>query len=428
MKVPRSLRSILADSGLLISVSVGVQLIALLLLPWVSRLYTPDTLGDLALILSIATLLSIAVGGRYDQAIVVCQEPLERDHLLRLTLWITGVITLILFALTPVIEPRIVATRYATLQGKLWLIPPVVCALGLSTTLSNYALSLGHFKRIATSKAVQGLGNNGLKVGFGLFSPTVWSLWGAQIASTLLALVPLLPSLKQHKTINGPTNRSWLKFVARKYRVFPIFSLPQTLITTLLGSILILMLPLGYTTVEVGLVSMATMLARRPIQLIADSVSQVYFNRLSVAHHAQAPWRPLVRPLLLVTLVVGIPTLLILWWAMPYLVRWLLAPEYVACTEIIRAMLVYLLVFFFTSIINVIPDIIERQRAHLQFQLLNLFLQVALLVLLIYVLRAPFVETISTYYLVIALYHILYGGWLLYLLLRHDQQLLHGNS
>ncbi len=428
MKVPRSLRSILADSGLLISVSVGVQLIALLLLPWVSRLYTPDTLGDLALILSIATLLSIAVGGRYDQAIVVCQEPLERDHLLRLTLWITGVITLILFVLTPVIEPRIVATRYATLQGKLWLIPPVVCALGLSTTLSNYALSLGHFKRIATSKAVQGLGNNGLKVGFGLFSPTVWSLWGAQIASTLLALVPLLPSLKHHKTINGPTNCRGLKFVARKYRVFPIFSLPQTLITTLLGSILILMLPLGYTTVEVGLVSMATMLARRPIQLIADSVSQVYFNRLSVAHHAQAPWRPLVRPLLVVTLVVGIPTLLILWWAMPYLVRWLLAPEYVACTEIIRAMLVYLLVFFFTSIINVIPDIIERQRAHLQFQLLNLFLQVALLVLLIYVLRAPFVETISTYYLVIALYHILYGGWLLYLLLRHDQQLLHGNS
>ena len=428
MKVPRPLRSILADSGLLLSVGVGVQLIALLLLPWVSRLYTPDTLGDLALILSIATLLSIAVGGRYEQAIVVCQEPLERDHLLRLTLWITALATLALLALTLAFEPWIGTTRYATLQGKLWLIPPVVCALGLCATLSNYALSLGQFKRIATSKAVQGLGNNGLKVGFGLFSPTVWSLWGAQIASTLLALVPLLPSLKHHKTINGPTNCRGLKFVARKYRVFPIFSLPQTLITTLLGSILILMLPLGYTTVEVGLVSMATMLARRPIQLIADSVSQVYFNRLSVAHHAQAPWRPLVRPLLMLTLVAGIPTLLLLWWAMPYLVRWFLAPEYAACTEIIRAMLVYLLVFFFTSIINVIPDIIERQRAHLQFQLLNLFLQVALLVLLIYVLRAPFVETVFTYYLVIALYHILYGGWLLYLLLRHDQQLLHGNS
>ena len=428
MKVPRSLRSILADSGLLISVSVGVQLIALLLLPWVSRLYTPDTLGDLALILSIATLLSIAVGGRYDQAIVVCQEPLERDHLLRLTLWITGVITLILFALTPVIEPRIVATRYATLQGKLWLIPPVVCALGLSTTLSNYALSLGHFKRIATSKAVQGLGNNGLKVGFGLFSPTVWSLWGAQIASTLLALIPLLRPLKHSRQDKTPSSRRELGQVARKYRAFPLFSLPQATITTLLGSILILMLPLGYTTVEIGLVTMATMLARRPIQLIADSVSQVYFNRLSVAHHAQAPWRPLVRPLLMLTLVAGIPTLLLLWWAMPYLVRWLLAPSYAACTEIIRAMLVYLLVFFFTSIINVIPDIIGRQRAHLQIQLLNLFLQVALLVLLIYILRVPFVETVSTYYLVIALYHLLYGGWLLYLLRRHDQQLQRSND
>lgn len=428
MKVPRSLRSILADSGLLLSVGVGVQLIALLLLPWVSRLYTPDTLGDLALILSIATLLSIAVGGRYEQAIVVCQEPLERSHLLRLTLWITVVVTLALLALTLAFEPWIGTTRYATLQGKLWLIPPVVCTLGLCATLSNYALSLGHFKRIAASKAVQGLGNNGLKVGFGLFSPSVWSLWGAQIASTLLALIPLLRPLKHSRQTNNPSSHRELGQVARKYRAFPLFSLPQAAITTLLGSILILMLPLGYTTVEIGLVTMATMLARRPIQLIADSVSQVYFNRLSVAHHAQAPWRPLVRPLLMVTLVAGIPTLLILWWAMPYLVRWFLAPEYAACTEIIRAMLVYLLVFFFTSIINVIPDIFGRQRAHLQIQLLNLFLQVALLVLLIYVLRAPFAETVSTYYLVIALYHLLYGGWLLYLLRRHDQQLQQSNG
>ena len=361
------------------------------------------------------------MGGRYEQAIVVCQEPLERDHLLRLTLWITALGTLALFALTLAFEPWIGTTRYATLQGKLWLIPPVVCTLGLCATLSNYSLSLGQFKRIAASKAVQGLGNNGLKVGFGLFSPTVWSLWGAQIASTLLALIPLLRPLKHSRQTNNPSSRRELGQVARKYRAFPLFSLPQATITTLLGSILILMLPLGYTTVEIGLVTMATMLARRPIQLIADSVSQVYFNRLSVAHHAQAPWRPLVRPLLMVTLLVGLPTLLLLWWAMPYLVSWFLAPEYAACTAIIRAMLVYLLVFFFTSIINVIPDIIGRQRAHLQVQLLNLFLQVALLVLLIYVWRAPFAETVSTYYLVIALYHLLYGGWLLYLLRRHDQ-------
>ena len=257
MKVPRSLRSILADSGLLLSVGVGVQLIALLLLPWISRLYAPDTLGDLALILSIATLLSIAVGGRYEQAIVVCQEPLERNHLLRLTLWITALATLLLLALAPAIDPWIGTTRYSSLQGKLWLIPPVVCALGLCATLSNYALSLGHFKRIATSKAVQGLGNNGLKVGFGLLSPSVWSLWCAQIASTLLALIPLLRPLKLRRQAKTSSSRLQLRLVARKYRAFPLFSLPQAVITTLLGSLLILFLPLGYTTVEVGLVSMA---------------------------------------------------------------------------------------------------------------------------------------------------------------------------
>ncbi|MDD6929082.1 MAG: TetR family transcriptional regulator, partial [Bacteroidales bacterium] len=61
-------------------------------------------------------------------------------------------------------------------------------------------------------------------------------------------------------------------------------------------------------------------------------------------------------------------------------------------------------------------------------QLLNLFLQVALLVLLIYVWHTPFAETVSTYYLVVALYHLFYGGWLLYLLRRHDQQLQQSNG
>lgn len=45
---------------------------------------------------------------------------------------------------------------------------------------------------------------------------------------------------------------------------------------------------------------------------------------------------------------------------MPYLASWLSAPEYAACTAIIRVTSVYLPVPFLISIISVISDIIER--------------------------------------------------------------------
>lgn len=53
------------------------------------------------------------------------------------------------------------------------------------------------------------------------------------------------------------------------------------MIDTLLGSILVMMMPMGFSFAQIGIVTMAVMLAKRPLQIIGDNLSKVYFQRLS---------------------------------------------------------------------------------------------------------------------------------------------------
>lgn len=415
-----SLWSILSDSGLLIAVSVSVQIVAFLLLPWISRLYAPDALGQFGLILTVSSILSIVAGGRYEQAIVVSQESRERYTLLRLTIVLICLSGVAMQLLVAVAGYWIKGGQVAASWQCLYTVPLLVFALGVLNTLSHYAISSGRFGRLAASRTIQGLGNNGLKVGLGLLTPTIWGLYLAQMASTLLALAPLLRR-QTTDSFARDTSKSSLVKVAKKYRSFPRYSLPQTLVNNLLPSLLVMMLPLGFSAIEVGLVTMATMLVKRPVQLVADNLSQVYFNRLSTARHERLSWHPLVRPLLLIGLVGGIPVLIGLWWVIPYLVEKLLAPEYARCSEVIQMMLLPLIPNTLASIINVIPDILGRQRHHLYVQVAMLVIEFVSLVLLLSHYTADFYTVLLYFHIILLVVYSCYLVWLIHLTREQSQ-------
>lgn len=61
-------------------VSIG-QAIPLLISPILTRIYSPEDFGILALFLSIATLISVISSGRYEQAIMLPDTDEEAMHL-----------------------------------------------------------------------------------------------------------------------------------------------------------------------------------------------------------------------------------------------------------------------------------------------------------------------------------------------------------
>ena len=78
--------SIARDSLQLISSGAAVQLVALLLLIFIGRLYDEEMMGQFGLFLTWGGLIAIAASGRYEQAIMVAASPREAHRLLVLSL------------------------------------------------------------------------------------------------------------------------------------------------------------------------------------------------------------------------------------------------------------------------------------------------------------------------------------------------------
>ena len=78
--------------------SVLAQLIPLIISPFITRLYSPKELGLLALFSSISIILGSVVNGRYEQALVLVKTENEANHLTILSLFISLVVSLLLFS------------------------------------------------------------------------------------------------------------------------------------------------------------------------------------------------------------------------------------------------------------------------------------------------------------------------------------------
>ena len=369
MAATHSNNSILRESIRLVGSGAAGQVVALLLLAVIGRQYDQETMGVLGSFLSWGGLLAIASGARYEQGIVVASAEDEANTLYHLALRIS----------------------------LLWY-----------NASALWELRHKRYKILAKMQFIKGVGNNLLKAVFGFVAATIGSLITAQILS-LVATFPLFfKSLKRGSKAPKTTS---LGSVAKKYRGFPRYGIVQALIDNLLGSLLVLMLPLRYGLAEVGYLTMAIMLARRPLQLVAENLSNVYFQRLSECVSQRLPIRQLAYKLLRNTLIISIPTVLLLAQVAPYLVSLVVGDKWLSSAHIVVWMLPMCIPNFLNSILNTLPDIFAHQRQNMWAQVVMLVLDVAVIALGFTLF--DFDRFIPFFYLFIALEQV---GYLLFLL------------
>lgn len=364
-------RNIIAYNALkLIASSVLGQAVALLLLMIVGRQYNEEMMGVLGTFLSWGGVLAIIATGRYEQAIVIAPSNQEAFGLYLLGIRLTILFSLFTLSLAGGIY---LLFPHQALGSYVLLLPLFVLTTSFYALVASVALREKSFNRLSLSQSINGVGNNLLKVIWGSFHPSVGGLIFSSIGATFLALPPYTPFIKKiyHR---GFSSLSKTLSLGIKYRNFPCYSLPQSLVNTLLGVVLVLFLPWRFGVAEVGFLTMATMLARRPLNLISENIGRVYFQQMSEKVQQQVPIAPLVRRLTLLTFGVGIPLALLLAWSMDYLVLFFVGHKWLTSAHIIRCMLPMLLPNFLSSILNVIPDILGFQRSNMWSQIILLLL------------------------------------------------------
>lgn len=409
--------SLTINSLKLISAGTLVQLFALLLLPLVGRIFDADEQGVITLLLGISGTLAVLANARYEPAIVIAPSPYRSYLLLGFSFVVNTAFSLFLLLLCFIARPLLLDSSQAVLASYVFYIPLLVWLSALLSAGFAWANREKQYNRMGTAQVCQGVVNNSLKVGLGFAGMSVLALLYSYLLGLLSGLLVLggrkrFLAMRRHLTFHR------MAVAAKAYSNFPRYSIFQNLIDTLMGSLLIFMLPLQYEMKMLGYLGMAQMLLRRPMQLLSEALSRVFFQRMAEMKQAGEQLSPLFRRFALRILLLALPFVVGLPWIMKPVIVFVLGAKWAPTAYIVSAMLPLVSINFLTAIFNFIPDIFAMQRAHLHVQVWMLLFEFTLILVASYFL--PFERFIILYYILVCIEMSLLLRWYYKIIRRYD--------
>ena len=265
------------------------QLITLISAPIITRLYTPSDFGILTLIWSYIVILSVIACLRLDQAVVIedCDE--YALHLVLLCIIIT---TTLVLALSIIMAwfPGII-TKYIELNSNshyLWFIPAGLMAFGINSTLTHWHTRQKDYFLIAFGRVAGALFSAFIKILLGIlfFSSSFWLLSGNIIALVVPILLLLIIFLRKNLTqIIRISNKNYMLALLKKYKNFPTYYAATDIINSSSQNIPIILLGHFYSPAVIGFYGLSIAVLRRPIDIVSQSFSKVYLQKVAEEIH-----------------------------------------------------------------------------------------------------------------------------------------------
>lgn len=382
-----------------------------MLLLFIGRQYGQDTIGVQGLMLSWSGILVAIVMGRYEQTIVIARSSAGAIRLWHISLALAVLGSIVIAVVALGLDLLWISNP---LGGFIHWIAPYVLVTAVANATMMLLLRQKVYTRLGIAQGLRTISNNLIKAILGFYYPSTLTLIGSSLAASVIGAIPLWRYLRQVRSLLWD-RRYWAYL--RHYRAFPLLSTPQALLNTFTGSLLVVMLPLGYGMKEVGLITMVVMLVRRPILVLSDSVGQVYFERMSrLVAEGTAPLT-LIKRLIVWTSLSTLAIYAIAYLTIDWAICLLLGEGWAELPYIILCMLPYLGANFLSSILNVLPDILGKQRIDLMARLVRLALESG--AIYIGMQLYTFKTFVAHYYLMLFALELLYVGVLVGLASRH---------
>ncbi|MDC9581145.1 oligosaccharide flippase family protein [Xenorhabdus sp. PR6a] len=255
------------------------QLIAIISMPFITRLYTPDDFGILATFIAIISIVSIMANFRYELAIVLPKY----DNQARVVLFIALCFTLIISILSVIIIGFFIETlsKENNLKEYLYLVPLSIFFIGTYQSFNYWATRKNNFILIAKTKFIQVFSM--LIAHLSLYKLGSLGLIIGQLLSQIMGGYKLYKYASKKNKFKIPTFKR-VKWALYKYRNFPKFNLIGALLDNISARTPIFLLTIYFNPSHAGLYAIADRILTLPIQLIGRSLSSVYYAEAPKAH------------------------------------------------------------------------------------------------------------------------------------------------
>jgi len=251
------------------------QALIILASPVLTRFYTPESFGALAVFSSILSTLIVVASLRYEMAIPLPEDDKVAVNLLALSLTIVLVVSLITTLGVFLWQDRLVVwIKAPILAPYLGLLPVGVLAVGFYQALNYWTSRKKRFSVISTTKATQAVGQVTIQVLGGILETRALGLIVGYISGQFLGLTSLLRKAELPGKSIHP--KEWV-IVAKLYKNFPLYTLWASLINVIGLQAPAIMLTMFFSLDTAGFFSLTMRVLGIPATIVGQAIGQVFY-------------------------------------------------------------------------------------------------------------------------------------------------------
>lgn len=259
------------------------QILGIILMPIITRLYAPDTFGLFQLYAHMVMPISVFVTMGYCGSIVLPQKDEEAANMFCICLAFTALSTVLtvpfIWASSGLVLRWLKAPE---LSVYLWWIPINVFAIGLFLSLRFWNVRLKQFGRIAISNISDFVMNKCVLIGAGFSGfATAGSLIIGSLAGSMTMSGILGGRIWHESGQLFKQSIRWDNLIQgiKRYRKFPIYNLPTDLLGRFSDSLAIFLFSFYFSKSVIGYYGLGLAILAIPTTFIGSSIAEVFYQK-----------------------------------------------------------------------------------------------------------------------------------------------------
>ncbi len=256
------------------------QLIAYLIYPILTRIYSTADMGELGVYTRLVAFIAAIATARYEATLPVAKQDSHAFSLYRLSFRISLIVLTAVFLVGMIyfmLKPYSLSNYIFLLVSVLSAYVSVWINLG-----TNWSVRKKLFKQISIQRMVNSVSVSGFRLIFGVFNWGPFGLiFGTLLGSFLSIFAFVKTFLSNKKSYSSTADLKRMRVLAKNYKSYPTVYLPHVLLDLAVDLILATCIVAFYGKGTFGSYSYAYLMLKLPLSLFGQSLGQVFFNKSS---------------------------------------------------------------------------------------------------------------------------------------------------
>lgn len=350
--------------------TAGTQLIVILTIPILTRLFNPDIFGYHSTYRSILVILAILMTLKLETALVLSKSILRSTNIFLTTLTnisLVSVFSLVIYFVLKLIGIDLLEMTFGFSSFfLLFIVVAGAILVALSNVSQNVLVSQNNFKSISLSKLIVPVFFFLISLLFFLIFDTVLSL----IIAHFLAYVLLNIYLKSRYKMNFSKFSSFIyKSTLIKYKEIVAFTSSNSLLNSVSTNLPAILLLGFYGATPLGFYAIGSKIIALPSQLVSASLSQVFYKKfVDIYNSDKTRLFQFVKNTYIKFLTLGLIIFGIIYFIIPFIIPFFLGDEWIEAIPIIKYLCFWQALVIANSPMSTLTILLSKQKQLLVYQ------------------------------------------------------------